>query len=96
MNLRPEVLQMLQEGHLGIVKTKSFGRRYFYWPDIDQDIEQTVRTCSACQSTRPSPGTVPLHPWEFPDRSWSRVHVDYAGPLPGNKMILVIIYALSK
>ena len=27
MNLRPEVLQMLHEGHVGIVKTKSFARR---------------------------------------------------------------------
>ena len=96
MNLRPKVLQMLHEGHVGIVKTKSFARRYAYWPGIDQDIEQNVRTSSVCQSTRSSPGTAPLHSWEFPDRPWSRVHVDYTGPLPGNKMILVIIDAHSK
>lgn len=96
MELRSLVLQMLHEGHIGIVKTKSFARRYVYWPGIDQDIEQTVRTCSNCQSTRPSPGPAPLHPWEFPNRPWSRVHIDYAGPLPGNKMVLVIADAHSK
>ena len=86
-NLQPEVLEMLHEGHIGIVKTKSFARRYVYWPGIDKDIEQ---------STRPSPGPAPLHPWGVPSRPWSRVHIDYAGPLPGNKMVLVIIDAHSK
>ena len=96
MNLRRKVLQMLHKGHVGIVKTKSFAKRCVYWPGIDQDIEQTVRTCSVCQSSRSSPGTAPLHPWEFLDRRWSRVHVDHARPLPGNKMILVIIDTHSK
>ena len=90
-NLQPEVLEMLHEGHVGIVKTKSFARRYVYWPGIDKDIEQTVRVCNTCQR-----GPAPLHPWEFPNHPWSRVHVDYAGPLPGNKMVLVIIDAHSK
>ncbi|KXJ09330.1 uncharacterized protein K02A2.6 [Exaiptasia diaphana] len=64
-NLQPEVLEMLHEGHVGIVKTKSFARRYVYWPGIDKDIEQAVRVCN----------------------TW---------PLPGNKMVLVIIDAHSK
>lgn len=35
MNLRPEVSQILHEGYVGIVKTKSFARRYVYWPGIE-------------------------------------------------------------
>lgn len=49
IELRRVVLQMLHNGHMGIVKTKSFAR-YIYWPGIDKDIEQTVRTCFNCQS----------------------------------------------
>jgi hypothetical protein len=94
--LKSQVLQMLHEGHTGIVKTKSFARRYVYWPGIDQDIEHVVKTCIDCQSTRPPPGPAPLHPWEFPKSPWSRIHVDYAGPLQGNKMILVMVDAHSK
>ena len=87
---------MLHEAHVGIVKMKSFARRYVYWPNIDKDIEHLVKTCDTCQSSQPSPGPAPLHPWEYPSSPWSRVHVDYAGPLPGNKMILIIIDAHSK
>ena len=37
----------------------------------------------------------PLHPWFFSDRPWSRLHIDYCGPLSG-KMLLVIIDSHSK
>ena len=42
-----------------------------------------------------SPAHVPLHPWEWPRRPWTRLHVDYAGPFMGN-MFLVLIDAHSK
>lgn len=38
---------------------------------------------------------MPLHPWEWPETPWSRIHVDYAGPFLG-KMFLVIVDAHSK
>ena len=37
----------------------------------------------------------PMHPWEWPDRPWARLHIDYAGPVNG-KMILVIVDSHSK
>ena len=41
------------------------------------------------------PAEAPLHPWEFPGRPWSRLHIDYAGPVQG-KMISVIVDSYSK
>ena len=41
------------------------------------------------------PPVVPLHPWARPDRPWSRVHIDYAGPFEGT-MFLLLIDAHSK
>jgi len=41
------------------------------------------------------PVSAPLHPWEWPQRPWSRVHVDHAGPFCG-KMFLIIVDAYSK
>ena len=46
-------------------------------------------------SSRPLPAAAPLHPWQWPTRPWSRLHIDYAGPLDG-KMFLVVIDAHSK
>ena len=39
--------------------------------------------------------SAPLHPWTWPDKPWSRLHLDFAGPLLG-KMYLVLVDAHSK
>ena len=44
---------------------------------------------------RKSPPVAPSHPWAWPDRPWSRIHIDYAGPIEG-KMFLVVVDAHSK
>ena len=74
---------------------RSLARSYVWWPYIDKDIDLVVKTCYECQQTRHSPPVAPLHPWEWPHRPWTRVHIDYAGPVEG-KMLLVVIDAHSK
>ena len=54
-----------------------------------------MKTCAECQKHQNSPTKAPMHPWEWPKRAWSRIHIDYAGPIKG-KMILVIVDAHSK
>ena len=60
-----------------------------------KDIETMVRTCIPCQSLFNAPAAVPLHPWEWPQRLWCRLHLDYAGPFMG-KLFLVVVDAHSK
>ena len=92
---REEVLNILHDTHPGIVKMKSLARSYVWWPKIDTNLEEKVKSCATCQSHQKTPPCSPLHPWEWPGRPWSRVHVDYAGPFMG-KMFLLIIDAHSK
>ena len=54
-----------------------------------------VKSCNRCQLTRHAPQPVPLHPWEWPDRPWVRLHIDYAGPYLG-KWFLIVVDAHSK
>ena len=42
-----------------------------------------------------SPPQIPTHPWEWPQRPWARLHIDYAGPFMG-KMFLVTVDTHSK
>ena len=51
-----------------------------WWPEIDKQIEEKVKSCNTCQTNRNTPELAPLHPWEWPDKPWSRIHVDYAEP----------------
>ena len=62
---------------------------------MDADIELCVRNCGMCQDSANMPQARALHPWEWPRRPWFRVHMDYAGPIQG-KWILVIVDAHSK
>ena len=93
--LRPQVLQALHDGHLGIVKMKNMARNYFWWPGLDKDIEHMAKGCSGCMLSQQNPQLSPLHPWIFPDSPWHRVHIDYAGPFMGH-MFLIVIDAHSK
>ena len=93
--LRSRVIDELHEGHLGIVKVKSLTRNYVWWPKIDRDIEELTKKCAGCQKNRNSPPEAPIHPWEYPDKPWSRIHVDFAGPFLGS-MFLVIVDSYSK
>ena len=66
-----------------------------WWPGLDGDLEKKVQTCTSCQEHQRAPARAPLHPWEWPSRPWTRVHIDYAGPFMG-KMFLIAVDAHSK
>ena len=80
--------------HPGICRMKALARNYVWWPNIDKDIESKI-LCDSCQIHRHDPAKEPLHPWEYPSRPWSRIHLDYAGPFLG-KMFLIMVDAYSK
>ena len=92
---RNKTLEILHDGHPGITKMKLLARSVVWWPEIDSDIENKVKTCEMCALHQKSPPIAPLHPWEWPKTPWTRLHIDYAGPFIG-KMFLVIVDAYSK
>ena len=94
-SLRERVLQELHEGHPGNVRMKSLARLHVWWPKLDQSIASVVRDCAKCQLTRNKPQIAPLHPWDWPDTPWQRIHIDFAGPFV-NKMFLVVVDSHSK
>eukprot|EP00731_Ephydatia_muelleri_P018868 Em0011g908a len=87
---REAVIKILHEAHPGISRMKSLARVIVWWPGIDKDLEEKVAACEECQVDHKSPTPVLLHPWEFPSRPWSRVHVDFAGPFLGKQFIILV------
>ncbi|XP_022595499.1 uncharacterized protein K02A2.6-like, partial [Seriola dumerili] len=92
---RKTLLKLLHQSHPGMCRMKGLARSYVWWPQMDRDVEREVNQCDACQQHSMSPSTAPLHPWEWPEKPWTRLHVDYAGPFLG-KLFLVIVDAHSK
>ena len=92
---RTTVLQEIHHTHMGIVRMKIIARSYVWWPRIDADIEQMVKSCIPCQENRNAPPVAPMHSWIWPMKPWQRLHVDFAGPI-GGKSYLIIVDAHSK
>lgn len=92
---RQNVLQLLHDGHPGMCAMKRLARERVWWPGIDADIEETVKVCNTCQQLQPNMPKVPISPRKYPDGPWHRIHMDYAGPIDG-KMLLVIVDSFSK
>ena len=59
---------------------------------MDSKLGDSVKHCSKCQEYERLPAKAAMHPWEWPNRLWARIHVDYAGPIEG-KMMLIIMHA---
>jgi hypothetical protein len=51
---------------------------------MDSELDKKVKSCHECQVNRHAPAEAPLHPWEWPEKPWSRLHIDYAGSLNGS------------
>ncbi|XP_029163713.1 uncharacterized protein K02A2.6-like [Nylanderia fulva] len=93
--VKPSVLSELHASHFGVVKMKMLARNYVWWPNIDKDIENVATACKVCVQERKKPPNVPLTPWPYPDKCWSRIHTDFLGPVHGH-MFMVVMDAYSK
>lgn len=90
-----KVLHVLHDGHPGISRMKKLAKSFIWWPGLDDDIQNRVQACMQCQINQKLPTPQPLHPWQWPDHPWSRVHIDYAGPIK-NRYLLVVVDSYSK
>ena len=70
-----QLLEDLHTTHPGIVIMKNLVRSYLWWPGLDTDIEDKVKSCKVCPLHRAAPAAVPLRPWEWPEKPWSRKHI---------------------
>lgn len=92
---REHIVEVIHEAHPGVSRMKGLARSYVWWPKMDLDLENEVKSWSQCQLNQKMSPPAPLHPWEWPDGLRSRLHLDFAGPFMG-QMFLVIVDAYSK
>lgn len=87
---REAILNEIHSSHLGMNKCKSIARSYCYWPSIDRDIVKLCQNCQICNKYSVNPPKAILHPWPQTFKPWSRIHIDFLGPIYNNKYIVII------
>ncbi|CAF5075213.1 unnamed protein product, partial [Rotaria magnacalcarata] len=87
--LQHKILQLLHRAHLGTVKMKQLARGHCWWPQMDKEISSTTNSCHICVTSATMPKEE-FKPWPEPSDVWSRVHMDFAGPIWGSKWFIMI------
>ena len=89
-SLQGRVLKQFHSGHQGINRMKALARSYVYWPNIDTQLEHLVNNCTKCQLAAKAPRKNTLCSWPIPDSPWTRIHVDFAGPIKGHQYLILV------
>jgi len=74
--LRKAVLQMLHNGHPGIVRMKALARMYVWWPGMSEEIELFCNQCNSCAVVNIKESKV-FVPWPEAKHAFERVHIDF-------------------
>jgi len=87
---RCAILSEQHSGHPGITRMKALARHLVWWPKLEKDVKDVVKHCNDCQQNRATPPPGPLHPWQWPTCPWTRLHIDFAGLIEGNMLLIVV------
>ena len=88
-------------GHFGQFKTLERVKANFFWPGLDVEVGEYVRSCDSCQrnkATRHKKYGL-LDPLDIPNRPWDDISMDFIVGLPesgGHTKIWVIVDRFSK
>lgn len=91
LSCRSDALNRLHDAHRGIVSCKNRAREALYWPSMNRDIENMIKTCEVCQRHQRSNQHEPLADRQLTDRPWQQVGMDFFH-LNGITYLLVIDY----
>ena len=84
-------------GHLGLTKTKQRIKYSFWWPGINEEIKEYIKSCEECQLRRIKKATdrVPIEPLARPQYPFQVINIDVISMDPpsssGHKYVLVIV-----
>jgi hypothetical protein len=69
-------------GQFGVDKTFSQLQRFFYWPQMHENVSKYVKGCTMCAIRKPSNRKLGLYtPLPIPSRAWESVSMDFLGGL---------------
>ncbi|XP_029722741.2 uncharacterized protein K02A2.6-like [Aedes albopictus] len=76
--LRDRALRLAHRSHPGMSTMKNFLRQGLWWPGMDRQIEDFVKTCPECQLVTVISRPLPIENTELPQNPWDYVSMDFA------------------
>ena len=92
-SLQAHLLNELHDTHPGIVNMKLLGCNYMWWPKLNQDVEEIVKSCRNCAMQRSLPTVVPLHSWPWANQQIKRIHLDFMEIEGWQVLILIDVHS---
>lgn len=84
MELRPRLINLAHEGHMGQTFTQRRLKTHFWWPAMDADVSSWVENCSPCKEREKrlklAVGSSTGH-IAVPNQPWHSVCLDFIGPM---------------
>ena len=95
--MRDKIIKIAhRQGHLGITKTKEMIRKTYWFPLMNQRIENIVSKFFSCQVATNVHHTEPAKIMELPKQPWETVEIDFCGPFPNHEYALVVTDQYSR
>uniref|UniRef100_A0A3B3T9U7 Gypsy retrotransposon integrase-like protein 1 n=1 Tax=Paramormyrops kingsleyae TaxID=1676925 RepID=A0A3B3T9U7_9TELE len=80
--LQSKFVQLAHDTHQGMVRTKQRLRELYWWPGMDCQVEEAIKSCITCGQHDKTAVThaAPLMPVPTPSAAWDKVAIDIVGP----------------
>lgn len=95
-SLQQNIIELAHKGHQGVVKTKKLLREKVWFPDLDKMVETRIKSCIPCQATITQHTRTPIISTPLPSNPWESLAMDFAGPFPNGKYVMVILDEFSR
>nr|XP_006814683.1 PREDICTED: uncharacterized protein K02A2.6-like [Saccoglossus kowalevskii] len=91
-NLHRKVIKAPHKlGHFGMTRTKQMLREKYWFPAMNNLVEQIIGQCYECQVTTQQHKQEPIKMTTIPEKPWDVILVDFGGPYPDGHYNLVAI-----
>ena len=94
-SLWKNTIALAHEGHQGMTRTKARLREKVWWPNMDKQVENFVKSCHPCQLVGPRSKTEPIRSTTLPEVPWGDIAVDLL-EIPGGNHLLVVVDNYSR
>ena len=91
-SLWKQTITMAHEGHQRMVRTKARLREKVWWPQMDRQVEDAIRSCHPCQLVGPRAKPEPARSSSLPDGPWQEISVDFLEISNGEHLLVVVDY----